>query len=251
MSRPGRPGAAPISRRLLANLLGALAILALLEGACRLAETDSKYVPSESVGYELRPGYSGRREHVNHAGLRGDEVGPRTPGSFRILAIGASTTWGHRLADDETWPACLQQRLRRDGLGGAEVLNGGVSGWGLEQMVIALRERLLAELRPDLVLVYAGWNWPTLDGNANIERFLRDSASSRHADWLHRSALVRWLDRKVSGGGLPPWRPTPILLNSTSAAACSPPAVRLPSGLPCSGIACTSRRPATPPSPTP
>jgi len=151
------------------------------------------------------PGYAKGREHVNAAGVRGPELAPREPGAFRILAMGGSTTWGHKVADDETWPAQLQARLRAAGLPRAEVINGGVSGWGLQQVLIALRTRLLDQLQPDLVLIDCGWNWPVLEGNPEVVRFRRMAATSEHKDWLHRSAFVRWLDRKLeplgAGGG--------------------------------------------------
>jgi len=183
-------------RRLLANLALAVLILVVVEGACRLREDAPRYRPSASLGYELVPGDDGD-ERINAHGLRGVDVRPRTPGTFRVLAMGGSTTWGHKLEDDETWPVALERSLVGAGVTGAEVLNGGVSGWGLEQVVVALEERLLAELEPELVLVYSGWNHAILEDNPLISRFLRHSSAAPGPGWLRRLALVRWLDRKL------------------------------------------------------
>ncbi len=45
---------------------------------------------------------------------------------FRVLCLGASTTYGYLLEADETWPAMLEQRLVDDGYD-VEVINAGVS----------------------------------------------------------------------------------------------------------------------------
>ena len=55
------------------------------------------------------------------------------------------------LRNDETWPFLLERELRQRGLGGAEVLNGGYAGWGMEQAVLALEHRYLPVLKADLV----------------------------------------------------------------------------------------------------
>ncbi|MCP4809202.1 MAG: hypothetical protein GY913_12695 [Proteobacteria bacterium] len=102
--------------------------------------------------YELTPGasatldgaYGDRRVTVNSLGFRGPE--PREE-PFRILAVGGSNTYGASVSDDETWPARLDQALP-----GVEVLNLGVCGYMTRQKV-ALAERLMPELEPDLVLV--------------------------------------------------------------------------------------------------
>lgn len=174
-----------------------LIVLFALEGLCRLTEGGSKFRLSDVVGYELVPGYEGRRESVNAYGIRGREVGDKKPGTFRILAMGGSTTWGHKVADDETWPSYLERTLHDLGFDHVEVLNGGISGYGLEQIVLALKHRHLRALEPDLVLVYSGWNYAVLEDNGNVKNFLAKAAASGEKDWLHHLALVRWMDRKL------------------------------------------------------
>ncbi len=194
----------PTGRRLLLNLALAALLLAGLEGACRLREHEPKYVPSSVTGYALRAGHVQGDETINALGLRGEPPRARDDVAFRILCMGGSTTWGHKLADDETWPVALGSALAARGLRGVEVLNGGVSGWGLEMIVRDLDARRLDELRPDLVLVYSGWNHPVLEGNPNIGRFL--SHSSRRGG-LFESAFVRWLADKLGLDEVPAPQP--------------------------------------------
>jgi lysophospholipase L1-like esterase len=85
------------------------------------------------------------------------------------LAVGGSTTFGHDLADDETWPYLLERRLHEAGFE-AEVINGGVPGWGAEQCRIRL-QRDLGWIEPDLVLLYTGWNWPRVDLQRSFNPF--------------------------------------------------------------------------------
>jgi hypothetical protein len=63
-----------------------------------------------------------------------------------ILAVGDSFTWGGWVRDEETWPAYLEGRL------GQPVLNGGVFGYGFDQIVMRA-ERLVPKLRPELLIV--------------------------------------------------------------------------------------------------
>jgi len=179
--------------RLLLNAGLAVGLLLAAEGWCSLRDKPPKYRLSSSLGYELDPGYRGRHESVNLSGLRGAEVGPKVEGRLRILAMGGSTTWGHKVSDDETWPVALERELRAASGREVEVLNGGVSGWDIEQIVTALRQRYLEEFAPDVVLVNAGWNIPLLAGNAPVEHVREQIVAADRRDGLYRSALVRSL----------------------------------------------------------
>ena len=88
---------------------------------------------------------------TNALGLRGAALGPKTPGTRRILAIGDSFTYGHGVQDDETYPAVVERVLRRRGYG-VEVVNAGVPGYSTDQAYTWMLRDGLA-LRPDLVLM--------------------------------------------------------------------------------------------------
>lgn len=122
-------------------------------------------VPDDIYGYKLKPGYkkldhAGRGAHINEQGFAQEEFVPipRRAGYLRVVAQGESTTHGH-----EVKLACYPTYLRRilseraRGNSGIEVINGGVSGWISTQ--VALRaEHQLAFYKPDLVVLYTGWN---------------------------------------------------------------------------------------------
>lgn len=55
-----------------------------------------------------------------------------------VLAVGDSFTFGDEVADDETWPARLEQAI------GAPVANGGVFGYGIDQAVLRAERQLSA-----------------------------------------------------------------------------------------------------------
>jgi len=63
-----------------------------------------------------------------------------------IVAVGDSFTFGDEVSDNETWPAILE-RLSND-----KVLNGGVFGYGLDQIVLRA-EALSKVYSPDLLIV--------------------------------------------------------------------------------------------------
>jgi hypothetical protein len=63
-----------------------------------------------------------------------------------IIAFGDSMTEGYGVGNDETWPAHLER------LTGRRVLNAGVRGYGLDQMVLRA-ERIIPELRPSTVIL--------------------------------------------------------------------------------------------------
>lgn len=78
---------------------------------------------------------------INGQGLRAahDYSQEPAPGRTRIAMFGDSCTFGEEVDDDETLPHHLEQRLVD-----AEVLNFGVHGYGLGQMVLRLEDEGLA-----------------------------------------------------------------------------------------------------------
>lgn len=92
---------------------------------------------------------------TNSLGLRGAEE-PASQPSFRVLAVGDSTTFGLGVNDAETWPAQLARLLQRENPG-AEVLNAGVTGYSVYQSLTYLRESGFA-LAPKVVVLTCGSN---------------------------------------------------------------------------------------------
>lgn len=113
-----------------------------------LAERDQgRYVHDPQLGHVPRAGYAAPGVTIENDGLRrtGEQVaGAPTPGS--ILAVGDSFTYGDEVNDGQTWPAQLHL------LTGRRVLNGGVSGYGFDQIVLRA-EQLAAKYKPAAIVV--------------------------------------------------------------------------------------------------
>ena len=161
----------PSLRRLLARLilLGVSAALSLLiaEFAIRLVRpqpvlivSKGLYTPDPPRRYRLQPGFQGRITNrveydtpisINKAGLRGPEVGPGGTGTFRVLALGDSFTFGVGASQEESYPARLQEILRSRGTD-AQVLNAGAPGFGVPDAV-AWYQRWGRPLNPDAIVL--------------------------------------------------------------------------------------------------
>ena len=101
------------------------------------------------LGWVPKPGRFGSEaswlSNVDASGLRSNGT-PLLSTSPPILAVGDSFTFGDEIGDSETWSAHLETKLNR------HVLNGGVSGYGLDQAVLRA-EALLDVHRPDVVIL--------------------------------------------------------------------------------------------------
>src|SRR5262245_24112977 len=190
-------------RGLAATLLLGIAPLVLLEGGLRLAGWPTERVRSlgkllnldatsfaAAVGM-FRPGARSTvlwppelayEVHINALGLRGAEIERTpTPGRTRILALGDSMTFGFYLAEEATWPARLEARLRAQGRD-VEVVNGGVGGWTISAEARFLEERALALAPSRVVLAFCATASADLDRKVDAyEAVLRSAAAGRGA----------------------------------------------------------------------
>lgn len=108
----------------------------------------------EVLGYEPQGSATGTLggQPVSYSaeGFRNHNLGAPPAEGALILAVGDSFTEGWAVRDDETWPAHLERDI------GRRVLNGGVSGYGLDQIVLRA-ERLAPRFKPRvLVLAFIG-----------------------------------------------------------------------------------------------
>src|SRR5262245_8344319 len=77
--------------------------------------------------HSLRPGYSDQNFHTSSFGLRTPEVAvPKPAGTFRVLLLGDSFTFGYGVKEDEGFARVLERQLRRDANRPIEVVNAGV-----------------------------------------------------------------------------------------------------------------------------
>ena len=108
------------------------------------------------LNFGLSPDY---HDH-NSLGYRGPEIGtPKPPGTFRIVALGGSTTYGVPL---DSWrlayPHQLQTALRDEyGYAHVEVINAGTPMYSTWESAVNMLLRM-SDLQPDLVIIYHGIN---------------------------------------------------------------------------------------------
>ena len=166
----------PTKRKIL--YLGFVAVLLLLlcEGGLRVRSwlkygtaatgvRDAMLVRDEAAGLWVpQPGYEvkGANIHIkiNSLGFRGDEFSrAKPPGTFRIVCLGASTTFSAEASsNDAIWTHRLQEKLRSTYPGRQiEVINAAVGGYVSDDNLRNLRHRVLG-LNPDLVIYYEANN---------------------------------------------------------------------------------------------
>jgi len=111
----------------------------------------------------------------NSHGFRGDEFEKEKPSdTFRIFALGGSTTFGVGAADNETWPVYLQKIMNEKITGkNIEVINFGLSGATTESYHELIKNKI-GSLDPDLIIMYDGWN----DRDTPIEKTIQNWESA-------------------------------------------------------------------------
>ncbi|GAG21823.1 unnamed protein product, partial [marine sediment metagenome] len=123
---------------------------------------------------------------VNKDGYRGVRIDPAAPkDKLRIAAFGDSSTYGLGVVvPDEVYPAKLGRILNERGLP-SEVMNFGVPGYTIVQVVRLLRDRALP-LRPDIATFCLGHN----EGKTSRTRLADSNRRLDEAPFL-RSSLAR------------------------------------------------------------
>ncbi len=140
------------------SLLGVLAF----DFAYRALEPE-QIVPTEigeyspTLGWQLVPGAeasstrTGREVEyrINSKGIRDDETPYEKPeGTYRIAVIGDSRTFGYGVAIEQHFSRILEGYFER-----VEVINLGVSGYGIDQSFLFLQEQGF-RYAPNLVIAY-------------------------------------------------------------------------------------------------
>jgi GDSL-like Lipase/Acylhydrolase family len=171
MVRPERPpltAAHPrVASKLALLLFGCVLALGLCEALVRVLrlgpETNVVFAENlrlsddPQLQYELIPGSLDGDTRISSAGLRDKEYArPKPSGVFRILIVGDSIAYGFGLPQSDALSEQLEdllQSYQSPPLSRFEVLNLGVSGYNIDQVVENVRARA-AHWQPDLI-VYA------------------------------------------------------------------------------------------------
>ena len=120
--------------------------------------------PERALPFRLRPNSHGflfkSPISINSKGFRGKEITEPKGNTFRIVALGESTTYGCTLlAEDRPWPEVLEQIIheRLKPPRPVEVINAGVPAYNLEHNLHRLARDILP-LQPDMIISYHGYN---------------------------------------------------------------------------------------------
>lgn len=114
------------------------------------------------LGWTNRPEFSDAEQRLDSLGLRNPEIPPDAPtDEVRVLVAGDSYVYGMGVQDGETWRPHLEEALDERYGAPVRVLNAGVQGYSLVQ-VCRFARRMISELEPDIVLVFAAPGRQTL-----------------------------------------------------------------------------------------
>ncbi|HEY3134791.1 MAG TPA: SGNH/GDSL hydrolase family protein, partial [Blastocatellia bacterium] len=191
--------------------------LFLLEGSLRLIGVKPPeaglpvgvglYRPSNnSLGFGYTPGWDGMhaggRVHINSAGWRGrDFAQAKPPGTFRILGIGDSFTFGKAVNDEDVFLAKLETILNSDCDPKFETLNAGHEGINTAAELQYFNEYNMIKLAPDVVVLgFTVSNDAELTPNRRAYRQRKRTASLPLR--ITESGLFRDLSEKTRIAGL-------------------------------------------------
>jgi lysophospholipase L1-like esterase len=192
------------AKRVTVNLsligFGLLVALILAEASLRLLaplpfSPEVEYLPDGHLGARLAPAKtyqlkSGGVCSINNLGFRrnGDLSYAKPAGTFRIVALGGSSTFSYEVSDEHTWTAILEEKLRSFyGDEEIEVINAGVPGYSVFDSKVNYLYRI-RPMFPDVVLVYHTWNDMKLFGALE-----RDSVIGKG---FHRESATKQFLRK-------------------------------------------------------
>jgi len=207
-----------VSRPWAVSAIATVAALGLVEAGFRVAgvpafhpedlitEVDAFRIVRHRSGLRLHGRPWGVAITTNRLGFRGREIATEKPaGTYRVVALGDSSTFGACVGDDDTFCAQAERILNGGTAAGGrrfEVVNTGVFGYGTLQGLRMLR-RMVLPLKPDCIVVSFAVNDSTEGGSLRdfLGRRSPDSETSspvlvavRNALWNH-SNFCRWVLR--------------------------------------------------------
>lgn len=150
--------------------------------------------------------FEGALVRTNSMGLRAGGIYPqRQDNTLRIVCLGASPTFGWGVAEQDTYPAQLQQLIQASTSNqqNIEVINAGVIGYSSHQGLSLLKKNIL-KLSPDIITVAYGINdvdkyrFFRSTGEPDKDLKPRDRFTILIENLLGRSYLVRSLQALLS-----------------------------------------------------
>jgi hypothetical protein len=138
-------------------LIAELALIPLVPDPIVWRDPQESYVHDPQLIHRMVPNQTAYTHsfpvHTNSFGLRDREFSAvPLPGTFRILCLGDSLTFGAGVASEDTYPKQLELLLNSDRSGKYEVINAGVSAYDTWQEVDYFKRDGL-QFQPNLVVV--------------------------------------------------------------------------------------------------
>ena len=179
-------------RRLAVGLVTLLGLLALVELGFRLAAAEPWYARLEAEQDEDVPE---KKVDGRPFGIRAAlELPPKAPGTYRLLFLGDSFTYGSGVADERrVFPSLVTELLNQHWSHGAprfEHFNGGIPG-SLTQRWVELLEAAGDSFQPDLVVaVFFLRDGTRFIGGSrgHIRRIGAQMAELSESSWLFRTS---------------------------------------------------------------
>ena len=134
--------------------------------------------------------------NINSLGFRGGEFNLiKNDGTYRIMMVGGSTTFGSgSTSDNTTIPAFLEQKFHEEKFNKIEIINAGVSAADSLEESYKIRNEY-KKLQPNLFIVYDGWN----DSFRKIqEKELNPQISRSDSQQSNRSIIQIWISDNLS-----------------------------------------------------
>jgi lysophospholipase L1-like esterase len=134
--------------------------------------------------YQLKgaAGQAAEAASINSLGFRGPEFQPiKRAGTFRIVCMGESSTFGYRNSDGGTYPVLLEKIFRQaSSEADVEVINAGFPYYNSASILALLREEISA-YNPDVITLYSAFNdaaWPLkIDFPARIAFWIQEHSA--------------------------------------------------------------------------
>lgn len=150
----------------------------------------AEYVSKPYLNYINNPKHSQDGVPVNNAvGLRGKQHIDMSPssGTYRVLFLGGSTTYGNRVDQEESFPSQVSAILGKTllpeyGITAFECLNGGLGG-ATSAEILAHYLFKYQYLSPDLIVVHTGIN--------DAFSYTSQRSSGYHPDYSHWRTSVQ------------------------------------------------------------
>ena len=221
-SAPGRAAvrSTPLVVRVLFVLALVFAIVGLVESAFRVANLltggsiAARLTPDLELGvrswtthHAMRPGYTNPASPTNSFGLRSPEVAvPKPAGTFRILLLGDSFTFGFRAANDVVFARRLEQRLRSGGFPAVEVVNAGVLSYCPLLEYLQYRHQLHV-LEPDLVVLnfdmsdvqdHLEYSRSLVSSSDGVPLFVTEPSLGSSSNWMPGLLSFQWVAKYVT-----------------------------------------------------